>query len=149
MRQMSVDNFKNVVNCFFGGHDRGQGRGTHNDVTPMKKNLSPSRYLYPNKNVRTNRRNFRRIFEKKPNPKSFGGKKSFRSFDPEVENEETELSFQGGDQKLRKLVEISGKEEEEKKRGKEGSNPRFHDHETSRNNVICVPGVKLRVRVFN
>ena len=36
-----------------------------------------------------------------------------------MENEETELSFQGGDQKLRKLVEISGKEEEEKKRGKE------------------------------
>ena len=37
-----------------------------------------------------------------------------------MENEETELSFQGGDQKLRKLVEISGKdEEEEKKRGRE------------------------------
>ena len=36
-----------------------------------------------------------------------------------MENEETELSFQGSDQKLRKLVEISGKEEEEKKRGRE------------------------------
>ena len=63
---------------------------------------------------------FAEFSRKKTNPKSFGRKKSFRSFDPEVENEETELSFQGGDQKLRKLVEISGKEEEEeKKRGRE------------------------------